>query len=87
MKITGSIVKAAGERFALVAVQPSVLEWSSEADRYIEALSPAFDGIPVVLVSQTPEGKARFYGRADLTETLSEVPLPDVPWQEIDVDL
>jgi hypothetical protein len=87
MKITGSIVKAAGERFALVAVQPNVLEWTSEADRYVEALGTAFEDLPVVLVSQTDEGKVKYYGREDLTEAMAEVPLEQIPWREIDADL
>jgi hypothetical protein len=87
MKITGTIVKAKGDRFALVAVQASVLEFSSEADRYVEALSAAFDNLPVVLMGQTEDGKLKFYGREDLAQSLANVPLEEIPWQEIDVDL
>ena len=87
MKITGSIVKAAGERFALVAVQRSVLDYTSEADRYVEALSTAFENLPVVLMGQAEDGKITYYGRDDLTRSLANVPLDQIPWQEIDVNL
>ena len=87
MKITGSICKVGGERIAVVAVQPGVLDHSVEADRYIEHLSPAFEGLPVVLMGQGEGDAVTWYGRTDLTEKLGQVPLDEFPWQEIDVPL
>jgi hypothetical protein len=79
-------VKIAGERIALVAVQKDVLEFSSEADQYVDRLSQVFEGLPVVLMGQDPEG-GKYYGRTDLVEKLGTVDPNQVPWQEIDVDL
>ncbi len=87
MKITGSIVKAGDERFAVVMVQPGVLEFRSEADRYVEALGNALEGLPVVLLARPPSGKARYYGREDLIATLSGVDPDRIPWREMSVDL
>jgi hypothetical protein len=87
LRVVGSIVKAGEERFALVAVQPGVLEFSSEADRYVDALSPAFEGLPVVLMAQPAGGKAQYYGREDLVRALAEFDPARIPWREIDVDV
>ena len=86
MKIVGSIVKIQGERVALVAVQKDVLEFSSEADKYLDALAPAFEGANVILTVQE-EGSVRYYGRPDLCEKLGQVPLDKIQWQEIDLDV
>ncbi|MCU0726480.1 MAG: hypothetical protein MUE73_11935 [Planctomycetes bacterium] len=87
MKIVASICRVAGDRVALVAVQKSVTDHSIEADRYLEALAPAFPGCEVVLMGRDTEGATTFYGREDLNQKLSEVPLDRIPWQEMDVDL
>ena len=87
MKITGCICKVAGERIAVVAVQRSVLDHQSEADRYMEHLAPVFDGLPVVLMGQGDDGKIAWYGRGDLTDKMGTVPIESIPWQEIDVDI
>jgi hypothetical protein len=87
MQVVGSICKIGGDRVAVVMVQPDVLEFGSEADRYIDALSPAFEGLPVVLFAKTAEGKAKYYGRSDYCDKLAEVPPDRIPWQQVDVDL
>ncbi|MEN8151391.1 MAG: hypothetical protein ABFS86_16360 [Planctomycetota bacterium] len=86
MKIVGSIVKIQGERIALVAVQKDVLEFSSEADQYVDRLSQVFEGLPVVLMGQDPDG-AKYYGRDDLVKKLGTVDPNQVPWQEIEAEL
>jgi hypothetical protein len=86
MKLVGSIVKIDGERIALVLVQKQVLDYSSEADRYVEQLGSVFPGIPVVLLGQDEEG-GKYYGRTDLVEKLGQVDPNTVPWQEMEVDL
>ena len=86
MKITGSVVKIQGERIALVAVQKDVLEFSSEADQYVDRLGQVFEGMPVILMGQDPDG-AKFYGRSDIVEKLSEVDTNQIPWQEIEADI
>ena len=86
MKIVGSIVKVQGERIALVAVQKQVLDYSSEADRYVDQLVSVFEGLPVVLLGQDADG-AKYYGRDDIVEKLAHVDPNQVPWQELDVDL
>ncbi len=87
MKVVASICRVAGERVAVVAVDKSVVEYQSEADRYIDALSPAFDGLPVVLLARDEAGNATYFGREDLCQGLSPVPPDDIPWQELDLDL
>jgi hypothetical protein len=84
MKIVGSVCRIKGERVALVMVDAGVLEFTSEADRYTELLSPAFDNLPVLLMAQK-EGGATWYGRDDLVDAMGEIPPDQVPWQEMDL--
>jgi len=86
MKIVSSIVKIQGERIALVAVQKDVLEFSSEADQYVERLGTVFEGLPVILFGQDGDG-GKYYGDHQLVEKFAEVDPNQIPWQEIDVDL
>lgn len=84
MKIVGAVCRIKGERVALVAVQPDVLAYQSEADRYIQDLSPAFDGVPVLLMAEK-EGGMTWYGRDDLVDAMGQIPPEQVPWQEMDL--
>ena len=86
MKIVGSIVKIQGERIALVAVQKDVLEFSSEADTYIERLGTVFEGMPIVLFGQDEDG-GKYYGDDNLISKFAEVDPAQIPWKEIDADL
>ena len=87
MKIVASICRVAGERVAVVAVQKQVTEYPSEADRYVEALMPAFDGIAVVLMARDEAGIVTWYGSEELCRKLSGVPVDSIPWQEMEVEV
>jgi hypothetical protein len=84
MKAVAALAKVKGERVALVMVEASVLDFESEADRYVEMLSPSFEGRQVLLMAQT-EGGNRWYGRSDLVEAMGEVPPDQIPWQETEI--
>jgi hypothetical protein len=86
MKVVSSIVKIDGDRIALVAVQKDVLEFSSEADQYVERLGRAFDGLPVVLFGQDEDG-GKYYGDNHLVSKFAEVDPSQIPWKEIELDL
>jgi hypothetical protein len=85
MKIIASTCKVQGEKVAIVAVQKEVMA-GSEAERYVGHLAPVFPDAQVVLFAED-EGKARFYGRSDLVESLGQLDVAEIPWQEIDLDL
>jgi hypothetical protein len=87
MKIVACTCRAAGKRVAIVAVQKSVLDAGSEADRYIMHLSTAFPDAEIVLYGDDGSGKGKYYGRGDLIEALGTISPNDLPWQEVEVDL
>ena len=87
MKISVSACKVMGEKVAIVAVQPDVLDQGSEADRYIMHLGTVFEDAEVILYAEDGTGKARFYGRGDMIEALGEVQASQLPWQEMEADL
>ena len=86
MQVVGAVCKVKGERVALVVVQESVVDYESEADRYVEMLAPAFDGNPVLLMAQT-DGGVRWYGRSDLVSAMGEIPPDQIPWKQLDIDV
>lgn len=81
MQLEGAVIKEQGVTFAVVVVKPQVTQNSLEARRAIAAFSGAFDGLPVVLMSQD-RGRARFYGRPDLAKFLASVPVHCIPWRK-----
>ncbi len=87
MKLVAAVCRVAGERVALVAVQRQAIEFTSEADRYVTALTPVFEDMPIVLVARDDAGSTRFYGREDLAQKLAQVPADKIPWQEIDAEV
>ena len=86
MKAIVSACTVDGERVAIVAVQKGILDFESEAEKYLDTLAPAFEGANVILTAQE-EGSVRYYGRPDLCEKLGQVPLDSIQWQEVDLDL
>lgn len=82
MKFQGAIIKEQGIQFALVVVKRHIVQNSHEADGAIAAFSPAFQGIPVVLMAQDNHGTPTYYGRKDISRFMANIPLDAVPWQE-----
>ena len=76
MQFTGAIVKTEGKNIALAVVADSFLtlpqaEKMAEMRRY----ATAFPGLPVVFMTMDADGQSEFFGRPDLINLLSDVPL------------
>lgn len=76
MQFTGAVVKTEGKSIAVAVVADSFLtleqnEKMVEMRRY----ATAFPGLPLVLMTLDEQGESEFFGRPDLINLLSEVPL------------
>jgi len=69
-------------RFVVVLVHLDLVRSPGEADMAIEALSPSFGGVPVVLMAQDDDGSPHFYGDGELLRMLADVPIEQMPWTE-----
>ena len=81
MTFDGAVIREQGITFGVMAVKAPVLNDPSRRDASVAQASIAFGGIPVVLMGQAPNGRARFYGRDDLVRFMANVPLSAVPWK------
>ena len=81
-EFTGAVIKEQEVTFAIVVVKPYALNDKKFADGLIDALEPSFGGIPVVLMVQDSQGTPTYYGRKDIAEFMSKVPLDSIPWKK-----
>ncbi len=86
MKLQGAVIREQGITFAIACVKSQVLDNSSMANEAISSLYPVFGGIPVVLMTQDPYGRAKYYGRRDIAQFMANVPLRAIPWQEYTIN-
>lgn len=85
MRIQGAIIKEQGQTFAVVVVKPSVLRSQTTVAETIESFMPAFGGVPIVLMAQDGRGRPTYYGRRDIAQFMSKVPIHRVPWKEYSI--
>ena len=81
-EFTAAVIKEQDVTFAVVLVKGAVFDDKNFADGLIDSLEPSFGGIPVVLMVQDAQGTPTYYGRKDLSEFLSKVPVESLPWQK-----
>lgn len=75
-------VSIGGRQFVVVLAKMDLVRSSAEADMAIERLSPAFGGVPVVLMGQRDEdGAPAYYGDSDLVDMVQNVPVDKLPWR------
>jgi hypothetical protein len=86
MKLQGAVIREQGQTFAVVIVKRHLLDDTSKAADAVHDLSPTFGGIPVVLMAQDGNGRPTFYGRPDIAQFLSKVPLRAIPWREYTIN-
>ncbi|HEX8472798.1 MAG TPA: hypothetical protein VF666_02075 [Pyrinomonadaceae bacterium] len=84
MKFQGAVLKEREVTFAIVIVKNHVVENSFEADTTSRGFQKVFPGIPIVLMAQD-FGKASFYGRKDIVDFLTNVPVNAIPWKEYSI--
>lgn len=85
-QIEGAVIREQGVTFAIVIVRPSVIQNTIEASQAIQSFEPIFPGMPVVLMAQDSRGTPTYYGRRDLSQFMSRVPLQAVPWKRYTIN-
>ena len=48
----------------------------------MQKYATAFRGMPLVFMTQDEHGDSEFYGRRDLIDLVSEIPLTYITWKE-----
>lgn len=81
MQFEGAVIKEQNITFAVVIVKEAVLNCRQRSIKTIRSLSSAFSGLPVVLMAQDRRGRATYYGRKDLSNFLSGIPISAIPWK------
>ena len=82
MKIQGAEIREQGVEFAIVVVKKWVVDSRLEANRAIEAFSPFFPGLPLVLAAQDHRCQFIYYGRDDISRFLASIHPSRIPWKE-----
>jgi hypothetical protein len=81
MQLEGAVIKEQGQTFAVVAVKRHVTNTRHEANDALHNFSQYFPGMPIVLMSQDSRGRPTFFGRRDIANFLSRVPMNTIPWK------
>jgi hypothetical protein len=84
VRIQGAVIQEQGQTFAVVVVKPQIVQNQPNAEDAIRDLFPVF-GVPVVLMAQDGAGRPTYYGRPDIAQFMSKVPLGAIPWREYTV--
>jgi hypothetical protein len=83
MQFQGAVIKEQGVTFAVVIVQSHILNDRTDANQLIVSFQQSFFGdMPVVLMAQNSRGVPTYYGRRDIANFLSQVPLQAIPWKQ-----
>jgi len=85
MRFQGAVIKEQGITFAIVVVKKHVVDNRFEANKAVRSFSPVFPGIPVVLMAQDSMGTPTYFGRKDIANFMTRVPLHAVTWKEYTV--
>ena len=67
--------------FAVVTVKSHVVNSDSSRREPMSAFGAHFPGIPIVLMVQDGRGRLAFWGRKDIVNFLSHVPVGAHPWR------
>jgi hypothetical protein len=82
----GAVIKEQGVTFAIAVVRRSAIDDLSHRDETVAEFSAAFDGLPTVLMAQDASGRPTFYGRRDIVDFMSTVPIEAVPWSRYELN-
>jgi len=86
MSIEGAVVREQGVTFAIAIVKPHVLNTTIQANEAVLSFSRVFPGLPVVLMAQDHTGRPTYYGRRDIVNFMSSVPLTAVQWKRYELN-
>lgn len=81
VKFQAAMIEEQGTKFAIVAVQWPVLADKASIEKIITAVSPAFPAIPIILMAINTQGVPIFYGRQDIVNFLTQIPVDRIPWK------
>ncbi|MPL89555.1 hypothetical protein SDC9_35591 [bioreactor metagenome] len=81
MQFEGVVLKEQGVTFAIVIVKPHVLNSSIECENARRSFTPAFPGVPIILMAQDSRGVPTYQGRPDIVRFLAKVPTSRIPWK------
>jgi len=85
-QIDGAVIREQGVTFAVVVVRPTVLQNTIQANEAMASFQPIFPGMPIVLMAQGAGGRPTYYGRRDLSQFMSNVPLRAIPWRRYTIN-
>ena len=85
MRFQGSIIKEQGATFGIVIVKPYVLNNNIEKEQMQIFGQRAFGMIPIILMAQNSRGFPTYYGRKDIVNFLSRIPMSRIPWKEYSI--
>ena len=81
-KVQGAVIKEQGVTFAIVIVKSHVLNSQSESQKTVQAFTPIFPGMPIILMSQDSRGVPTYWGRKDIVKFLANLHISQIPWKE-----
>ena len=82
MKLQGAIIKEQGVTFAIVIVNPHLLNNQQQARDAQTGFARFFPGLPIILMAQNSSGVPTYYGRKDIVRFLSGIYFERIPWKE-----
>ena len=86
MQFQGAVIREQNVTFAIIVVKPSVLNDSYKAQETVIGFGRYFPGVPVVLMAQDLRGVPTYYGRKDIVQFMSRVPLHAIEWKSYTAD-
>lgn len=86
MQFEGAVIREQGVTFAVVAVKKHIVESANQAEAAIRSFSPAFPGMPVMLMGQDSSGRATFFGRRDIAAFLAHVSPNRISWRRYTIN-
>ncbi len=81
MVVHGAVIIEQGVTFAIVAVKPSVTQYTARITAFRQEMSYYFPNMPIILMSQDAGGTPHYYGRKDIVDFLKSVRLDQIPWK------
>ncbi len=82
MVIHGAVIIEQGVTFAIISVKPSITCYTARITAFRHEISNYFPNMPIILLSQEPNGQPHYYGRKDIVDFLKTVRLDQIPWKE-----
>lgn len=81
MRFQGALITEQDVTFAIAVVQPHVVGDQKKYEQLMPILEPIFPGVPIILMTINPQGVPIFYGRQDIVNFLTKVPIQTIPWR------